>query len=127
MNKFFVWLVKAMLDLFGRPNVNDEVAFKQYCKKMLGLANWIAELTPSEVDDKVVDVLSKIVKEDKYWVAFYAIVVELFGGVEMQKPVVDNNVGERAASLSTEMNVPFKLLLQLLIFFYELFMRLRKN
>lgn len=120
MDQFIKWLIETLLKLFGPPDVDDEKAFREYCRSILKTLEQLAKLTPTQIDDQIVGALRTVVNEDMYWSAFYEIIVQLFGdGVFDSKQLTDDHQ-ERIRSLATKVNVPWMLLVQLIMFILNL-------
>ncbi len=66
-------IIRSVLALGAPPPIEDEGAFRDWCRKLADLAFQFAGLTDNTLDDKAADVLETVVDVEMYWEALYAI------------------------------------------------------
>lgn len=75
-------IVKDLLDVGTPPSVSDESDFRLWINQLLVVADKAANLSESDLDDKIVLLLVKATKDDEVWQMFYAMLLSLFDNDE---------------------------------------------
>ena len=67
-----ITLVKRFTNV---PDIQNEAAFRDFCKEIVLALKELVSMTPPEFDDQAVAVLDKIAHTDTYWAAFYRVLL----------------------------------------------------
>ncbi len=60
-------------DVLDLPDLSNEADFRQWCRELISLGDAMADMTPTDLDDKACKALLKIVENDEAFTAFHAI------------------------------------------------------
>ncbi len=77
-------------DVLDLPDLSDEEDFRQWCRELISLGDALADMTPTNLDDKACETLLKIVENDEAFTAFHAILSALLSK-EMLVGSIDND------------------------------------
>lgn len=87
--------INLVLKFTRIPPIEDEVAFRDFCKELVAGLRELAEATPIEQDDEMVAVLDRIVYTDTYWAAFYRVLIAVLELIREEK---DDEVFEQVTN-----------------------------
>lgn len=78
-------LFSLLLKIFSRmlPDWSDVEAVREFVLKVMPAIKVLAELTKTQIDDKMVDALDRLATNQEMWAEFYGLIVSLFNGEEM--------------------------------------------
>ena len=81
------------------PDIYDEAALRELIRGQVQFIKFLVELTPIDIDDKMVAILERVIEDDVWWAVAYRLIVMAAGYVttEAQAEVVrtaadDNDV-----------------------------------
>ena len=114
--------VRRVLGILPFPEWVDVEAVRRWVVKVLDLLDELADETASQVDDKVVAALRRIVEDVETWNMFYALIVDLVGEGKSGMEVLakDGRVNEVANKAGIDLSV-FQFLLDTILEFIEWF------
>ena len=64
---------EKIVSLFQVPDVEDEAAFREWCRLLVEVAEGLATKTPNPLDDELVRVLANLLESEAAWGMFYRI------------------------------------------------------
>ncbi|KKM61025.1 hypothetical protein LCGC14_1535910 [marine sediment metagenome] len=113
---FLKW-ARRIINLLPLPKWTDVEATRVWVGRTLELADEIADETKTQVDDKIVDALSRIVSDTEIWTAFYALIVDLISEGETSSTAeADTRVTDLANKAGIDFGIFQKLLDMILEF-----------
>ncbi len=105
---------RRIMSLFPLPDWNVSEEVRNWTIKALGLADEIADETSTQIDDKVVDALRKVVDDTETWEVFYALILDLISG----KKIDHEQIKEVAERVAVDLGV-FQMLLDMILEFIK--------
>jgi len=119
--KVIRWL-RVLADLLPFPAWMDADSTRVWIIKCLGIADDLADETATEVDDKIVAAMRKIVADTDIWNSFHILIIYLFlkkqSGIEIEENAkYITSVAEKAG---VDLSI-FKLLIDYIFELYEKF------
>lgn len=102
--RFFEFL-KLALRFFGvvwpLPDLANSDECRMWLRGVLGLADELAELTTTEMDDEAVAVLLELINDDETWSMIYAFIANLLqeGGEDVSLAGLEGAVRNKVAEL----------------------------
>lgn len=117
---FIKWLVETLVKMIGPPDVDDEITFREYCRKVVYFLRDLAKLTKTEIDDEIMETLQQVIVNDESWEQFYQIVVKLFGDGVADASRLTPAQEKEIQTLASQMNIPWRLLLQAILLIVQI-------
>jgi hypothetical protein len=71
----FLTVLRLILSVGMPPSVDDEQAFRAWCRKLGEIAIQFAVMTSNTVDDRISGTIVTLVNNDTYWSALYRIIM----------------------------------------------------
>ncbi len=113
-NSTWQWFKDAIWQWYGPPDVDNETELLVWLSKILGLLDWAAAKTSSQIDDKVVDQLEAITRNPAKWKVVYGLLVKFFGDGKASKKAIGES--PEVPKAAADLGIPLELLVYILAF-----------